>query len=144
MKIFGILLLISVLSFSTAPSIAQCNSSEIIDLCVPNLPNGFVFLKGYEVNGKQDQLEILEYSYPFAKGTDYMINLCPQAGVEGLVVTLYNHKRVEMATNVIDGQFATAIVFSCQTTGLYYITYTFDKSSSDCGGFVIGLKERNG
>ena len=143
MRIFRILLLISVLSFSAAPSIAQCNSSEIVDLCVPNLPSSFMFLKGYEVNGKDGQLEKVEYSYPFAKGTDYMINLCPQAGVEGLVVTLYNHKRMEMATNVIDGQFATAIVFSCQTTGLYYITYTFDKSSSDCGGSVIGLKKRN-
>ena len=127
MRNFRILLLISVFSFGSAPTIAQCNSSEIIDLCVPNLPGSFVYLKGYEVDGKGGQLEKVEYSYPFAKGKDYMINLCPQEEGNGLVVTLYNHNRFEMATNVIDGQFASAIVFSCKTTGLYYITYTFDK-----------------
>ncbi|MEN8247432.1 MAG: hypothetical protein ABFS32_00745 [Bacteroidota bacterium] len=144
MKILITVLTVAALSFFSAPTAnAQCNSSEIIDLCVPNLPNSFMFLKSYEVNGKGGQLEKVEYSYPFAKGTDYMINLCPQVEGESLVVTLYDYKRNEIATNVVGDQIASAIVFSCKTTGIYYITYSFDKSKSDCGGSVIGLKKSN-
>ena len=142
MKIFVTVLTVAAFSFFATPDAkAQCNSAEIIDLCVPNLPNTFMFLKSYEVNGKGGQLEKVEYSYPFAKGTDYMINLCPQVEGDGLVVTLYDYNRNQIATNVVGDQIANAIVFSCKTTGIYYITYTFDKSKSACGGSVIGLKK---
>ena len=129
------------LGLTSVQVVAQCNASEIVDICTPKLANGFMFIKGFEVNGKDGQLEKVEYSYPFANGTDYIINLCPQdVESEGLVVTLSDHKRNKLVTNVIDGQYASAIVFSCKASGLYYITYTFEKSNSNCGGSIIGFK----
>ena len=140
MRIFRTLLLLLALDFTYIHTIAQCNSSEIVDICKPKLPSDFMLLKSYEVNGK-DGLEKVEFSYPFVKGTDYIINLCPQESEDvGMVVTLFDYKRNELVTSDIDGQYATAIVFSCKTTGIYYIKYTFKKSNTDCGGSVIGFK----
>ncbi len=144
MRILKTLLVISALGLTSVITNAQCNPSEIINLCVPNLPGSFMYLKSYEVNTKGGQLEKVEYSYPFAKGTDYLINLCPQGSSgPGMIVTLFDFKRNEIATSVIDGQYASAIIFSCKTTGIYYLAYTFDKSSTNCGGSVIGLKKSN-
>lgn len=141
MKIFITLITVASIGLFTTPTAsAQCNPSEIIELCVPNLPDDFMFLKSHEVDGQEGQLEKIEYSYPFAKGTDYMINLCPQVVGEGLVVTIYDYKRNVLATNVVEDQIANAIIFSCKRTGIYYISYSFEKTKTDCGGTVIGLK----
>ena len=142
MRIYKTLLLMLALGFVSVQTVAQCKPSEYVDLCVPKLPGGFMFLKSYEVNGKGGQLEKVEYSYPFAKGTDYVINLCGQeSNGPGMVVTLFDYKRNKIATNVIDGQYASAMVFSCQSTGIYYLTYTFEESNAHCGGSVIGFKD---
>ncbi len=141
MKILKYILLVLAFAFINEESQAQCSPTESVKACIPKLAGGFHFLKSYEINGRGGRLEKVEYSYPFAKGTMYMINLCSaDGGNEGLVVTLFDASRKQIATSVVNGQQLQAIVFNCQSTGIYYLTYTFDNSTSYCGGSALGFK----
>ncbi len=141
MKILTYILLIVALLLVQKEAKAQCRPAESIKVCIPKLVSGFNFLKSYEINGRGGRLDKVEYSYPFAKGTMYMVNLCSSEGDnKGLVVTLYDATRKQLATSVVNGQQLQAIIFNCQSTGIYYITYTFDNSTSYCGGSALGFK----
>lgn len=83
----------------------------------------------------------MEYSYVFTKGTQYMINVCaPSANAQGIVVTLYDSQRNKVASSKVDDQYISAIAYPCNTTGIYYIQYSFDDSTSACGGSALGFK----
>lgn len=141
MKIFKYILLVVALVLINEKSRAQCRPTESVKVCIPKLAGGFHFLKSYEINGRGGRLDKVEYSYPFAKGTMYMVNLCSsEGGNQGLVVTLYDASRKQLATSVVNGQQLQAIVFNCQSTGIYYLTYTFDNSTAYCGGSSLGFK----
>lgn len=141
MKIIKYILFIVALAFFNQDATAQCRPTESVKACIPKLAGGFHFLKSYEINGRGGRLDKVEYSYPFAKGTMYMINLCSSEGDnKGLVVTLYDATRKQLATSVVNGQQLQAIVFNCQSTGIYYLTYTFDGSTEYCGGSALGFK----
>jgi hypothetical protein len=135
-KLFVVVFSVFVLSGLNAS--AQCNAETLSTQCIPKLASGFNFLKSYKVEkaGK----EYVEYSYVFTKGTQYMINICaPNQSSEGIMVTLYDAKRNKVATNKIDDQYIAAIAYPCNSTGIYYIQYTFDESSA-CGGSALGFK----
>jgi len=141
MKFLKYILIVIIFFFAKEKSEAQCIPSDHVKTCIPKLVGGFSFLKSYEINGREGRLEKVEYSYPFAKGTQYMVNICSaDGGNQGLVVTLYDASRKQLATSVMNGQQLSAIVFNCQSTGIYYITYTFDNSTSYCGGSALGFK----
>lgn len=141
MKLFTYIILVVAFVFAGQSAQAQCTPTESVKTCIPKLAGGFHFLKSYEINGRGGRLDKVEYSYPFAKGTQYMVNLCSADGEhKGLVVTLYDAARKQLATSVVNGQQYSAIVFNCQSTGIYYITYTFDNSTSYCGGSALGFK----
>ena len=141
MKIIKYILIVVALAFVHQEAAAQCRPTESVKVCIPQLAGGFHFLKSYEINGRGGRLDKVEYSYPFAKGTMYMINLCSSEGAnKGLVVTLYDATRKQLATSVVNGQQLKAIVFNCQSTGIYYLTYTFDGSTDYCGGSALGFK----
>jgi len=98
----------------------------------PSWPKSYKVEKG----GK----EYVEYSYVFTKGTQYMINICaPDQNSDGIMVTLYDSKRNKVASNKVDNQYIAAIAYPCNSTGIYYIQYTFDESSA-CGGSALGFK----
>jgi hypothetical protein len=136
-KLFVFVFFVFVLSgFNTS---AQCNAEILSTQCIPKLASGFNFVKSYKVE-KADK-DYVEYSYIFAKGTQYMINVCaPDQNPDGIVVTLYDAKRNKVATNKVDDQYLSAIAYPCNNTGIYYIQYTFDDASSICGGSVLGFK----
>lgn len=141
MKILKYIFIVAAFVFVREEGKAQCSPTESVKVCIPKLAGGFNFLKSYEINGRGGRLEKVEYSYPFAKGTQYMVNLCSSEGEnKGLVVTLYDSSRKQLATSVVNGQHVSAIVFTCQSTGIYYITYTFDNSTQYCGGSALGFK----
>jgi hypothetical protein len=119
--------------------IGQCNSEALSNQCIPKLAAGFNFLKSYKI--EKGGKEFVEYSYVFTKGTQYMINICAGgAETDGIVVSLYDSNRNKVATSKVNGQFISAIAYPCNTTGIYYIQYTFDGSSSYCGGSALGFK----
>ena len=129
----------SVFVFSTLDVIAQCNAESLSTACIPKLATGFNFLKSYKI--EKGGKEFVEYSYVFTKGTQYMINICAGgAATDGIVVSLFDSNRNKVASSKYNGQFLTAMTYPCNTTGIYYIQYTFDASTGYCGGSALGFK----
>ncbi len=136
--------LISVLSFIFLLDFqakAQCNPSTHTDACIPQLADGFNFVKSYEVDGEGGSKEKIEYSYVFAKGTQYFMNICaPGEGTDGIILSLYDSNRKKVGTSFANGNFNKGIIYPCNATGIYYITFTFEGSQNHCGGAVLGFK----
>jgi hypothetical protein len=135
----SIFIVLIVLVASALEVIGQCNSDVLSSQCIPKLASGFNFLKSYKI--EKGGKEYVEYSYVFTKGTQYMINICsPGTATDGIVVSLFDSNRNKVASSKINGQFIQAIAYPCNTTGIYYIQYTFDGSTSYCGGSALGFK----
>ncbi|MBT1696312.1 hypothetical protein KK083_05460 [Fulvivirgaceae bacterium PWU4] len=134
-----LIFIFSVSVFSALDVIAQCNAENLSTQCIPKLASGFNFLKSYKI--EKGGKEFVEYSYVFTKGTQYMINICSGgADTDGIVVSLFDSNRNKVASSKVNGQFISAIAYPCNTTGIYYIQYTFDGSTSYCGGSALGFK----
>ncbi|MBT1702794.1 hypothetical protein [Chryseosolibacter indicus] len=134
-----IFIVLSVFVFSTLEVIGQCNADALSSECIPKLAEGFNFLKSYKI--EKGGKDYVEYSYVFTKGTQYMINICAAGqNTDGIVVSLYDSNRNKVATSKVGGQFISAIAYPCNTTGIYYIQYTFDGSTNYCGGSALGFK----
>jgi len=130
---------LSVCILSSLDVLAQCNAQNLSDQCIPKLAAGFNFLKSYKI--EKGGKEFVEYSYVFTKGTQYMINVCaPGESTDGIVVNLFDSNRNKVATSKIGNQIVSAMTYPCNTTGIYYIQYTFDGSSGNCGGSALGFK----
>jgi hypothetical protein len=138
-NVFFALLLVIFIPESTR---AQCNADTFTSQCIPKLADGFNFLKGYKIDGRGGERDKVEYSYVFTKGTQYMINICsPQESADGIIINLFDSKRNRVATSSVDGQVASAIAFPCNSTGIYYISYSFEQSSQYCGGSALGFSK---
>ncbi len=132
---------LSVILLSASDVTGQCNSENLSNQCIPKLATGFNFLKSYKIDGEGGAKDKVEYSYVFTKGTQYMINICAGGqNTDGIVVSLFDSNRNKVATSKINGQYISAIAYPCNATGIYYIQYTFDGSSSYCGGSALGFK----
>lgn len=133
---FGVLL---VCGFTASPLSGQCDAENLSSSCISKLSDGFNFLKSYKVDGGEK--DKVEYSYIFAKGTQYMVNVCSGGKeADGIVISIFDQNRNKVATNKFNNQLLTAIAFPCNATGPYYIQYTFDGSGSRCGGSALGFK----
>ena len=138
MKKFAFFVL-SILVLNALDVIAQCNAEAFSNQCIPKLATGFNFLKSYKV--EKGAKDVVEYSYVFTKGTQYMINICATGqATDGIVVSLFDSNRNKVATSKVNGQFISAIAYPCNTTGIYYIQYSFDGSTTNCGGSALGFK----
>lgn len=136
-KLLVFVLAVSVLS--ALDVLAQCNAESLSSQCIPKLATGFNFLKSYKI--EKGGKDFVEYSYVFTKGTQYMINICASgANTDGIVVSLFDSNRNKVASSKVNGQFISAIAYPCNTTGIYYIQYTFDGSTNYCGGSALGFK----
>ena len=90
---------------------AQCNTEALCNTCVTKLTAGFNFLKTYKINSEKDLVKV-EYSYVFAKGTQYMITLCnEETKNNSIMVTIYDAQRNRLASNKIEGNLLPAIAF---------------------------------
>ncbi len=120
---------------------AQCNPEPFTSGCIPKLASGFNFLKSYKIDGQGGAKTKVEYSYVFTKGTQYMINVCATGETtDGIVISLYDSNRNKLVSSKINDQYISAIAYPCNTTGIYYIQYTFDESNQFCGGSALGFK----
>lgn len=130
---------LSLFILSILEVIGQCNAENYSNQCIPKLSTGFNFLKSYKI--EKGAKDFVEYSYVFTKGTQYMINICADGqSTDGIVVSLFDSNRNKVATSKVNGQFISAIAYPCNTTGIYYIQYTFDGSTGNCGGSALGFK----
>ena len=131
-----------VLLIGISISNAQCNADSKADACVSKLQDGFIFVKKFAVDGQAGAKEKLEFPYLFSKNMQYYINICNEgADTDGIVVTMYDTKRQMVSTNYNNGKFYPAIIYPCNASGIYYITFTFKDSQNYCGGGVLGFKK---
>lgn len=138
--IYSILVVGSVMIFGNI-SMAQCDAEPYTSGCIPKLASGFNFLKSYKIDGHGGSKTKVEYSYVFTKGTQYMINVCATGeSTDGIVVSLYDSNRNKLVSSKVNDQYISAIAYPCNTTGIYYIQYTFDESTEFCGGSALGFK----
>jgi hypothetical protein len=134
-------LLLALFLTNSFSSDAQCNSEELKKQCVPQLASGFNFIKSYKIDGVSGAREKIEYSYVFCKGTQYLINICTaDNSTNGIVVSLYDSKRNKVASSKIDDKSVSRLAYHCSSSGIYYIQYTFDGSSTYCGGSALAFK----
>jgi hypothetical protein len=141
MRLFRFAIVLGLALAVTGVTRAQCDPDQHTNACIPKLSTGFNFLKSYKIDGEGGGKEKVEYSYVFTKGTQYMINLCSGGEVpDGIVINLFDAQRNKVASSKINGQFIAAINYPCNTTGIYYIQYTFDTSTQYCGGSALGFK----
>ncbi len=113
---------------------AQCKTDE----CVAKINSDYTFLKTYQMSKVGDQLE---YSYVLSKDTNYMLVMCNGGGTQSIIVTLYDSKRKEIATNQDKGsnKIYGAIAYQCKATGIYYLRFSFvDKP--ECCVSVLAFK----
>lgn len=133
------LIFVILLTHGVFSGISQCDADRYANDCVSGLAEGFNFLKSYHINGEPD-LEKVEYSYVFTKGTQYALKVCDSNSKVGLVATIFDGKRNKIASNKIKDQVVGAIAFPCNATGIYYIQFTFDTLAARCGGSALSFK----
>ncbi len=138
-NILGISIIALIISVSY--SYAQCNAEGLANSCIPKMQDGFTFLKTFKVDGQGGAKSKVEFSYVFSKGTQYFLNICSDGeGTDGIIVTMYDSKRQVVSTNYNKGKFYPALIYPCNATGIYYISFTFKDSKNYCGGSVLGFK----
>jgi hypothetical protein len=139
--IYILSLSIVALMFSANIIHAQCGADAQANACISKLQDGFTFLKTFKVDGQGGAKAKVEYSYVFSKDTQYYLNICNDgADTDGIVVTMYDSKRQVVSTNYNKGKFYAGMIYPCNATGIYYITFTFEGSQNYCGGSVLGFK----
>lgn len=131
---------IVLLIFGTIQGKAQCNSSEFSQKCITKVQEGYTFLKSFEIDPGKMAKDKVEYSYVFSKDTDYFLNVCSEGDDNDIIVTIYDANRKVASTNYVKNKFFPAIIFSCKSTGIYYISFTFSNNPAGCGGSVLAFR----
>jgi hypothetical protein len=126
---------------STNPVLAQCDTDKHCEDCIKQIEEGFTYLKSYKIDGEGGAKTKVEYSYVFTKGAQYFLNICTGNNTaDGIVLTIYDSTRKMVGTNYLNGKFFPVVKYPCSATGIYYITFTFEKPTNFCGGSVLGFK----
>jgi hypothetical protein len=140
-KIMQLLCLTLWFGMTTGYAFAQCDTEIYTERALRILPQGFTFVKSYRVDGKNGIKKQIEYTCVLSRDTNYAIRLSSKdGGVNGLKVTLYDSQRNELATSFANNKLFLGWTFKCKTTGIYYLSFTFQDSQSYCGGAVMGFK----
>jgi hypothetical protein len=129
------------LFFTNFAASAQCDSEIYTKRAFQTLSTGFTFVKSYKVDGKNGIRKQIEYTTVFSKDTNYMIRMAGKdGGVQGMIITLYDSQRNELATSHVNNKFFPGWTYKCKATGIYYLSFTFKDSQSWCGGAVLGFR----
>ncbi len=142
MKIFDktrFLLLLAAILFSSA-GYGQCETDMFLDQCASNLGT-YNYIKSFNVTPDKKK-PASEYSYVFSKGSKYMLVVCDQHVDKGkMVVNLFDrgHNLIASTYDEAQDKYYPNLVYTCSTTGVYYIQTTFQGSKSGCGLCILGF-----
>lgn len=122
---------------------AQCDAEALNNKALKSLPKGFVFLKSYKVDGKEGMRKSVEYTCVMNSDTQYALHIVSAEGnANGIIATLYDAQRTELATSNVNNKFFQSWTFTCKTTGVYYLVFNFKDSQNYCGGAIMGFKTK--
>ncbi len=124
---------------STDIAISQCNSAELVNNCPADIPNGFTFVKSYELNASIASTKKIEKSYVFSKDMTYSVAMCKSD--PNIIVKIFDSSRNEVASNYYENKFLPSFGFRCGATGIYYMAFSFDKAGNDCAAAVLAFKK---
>lgn len=131
-------LLFSLSILITVPAVCQDNTPAIVNACHENVPTGSVFVKTYEIKPKQTVENDAERSYVFTKDLTYTISICKQA--PNLKIKILDANRVEVASNINDKTLLPTFDFKCESTGLYYLAFSFDNFDNAGASMILAFK----
>jgi len=132
--------LLCLLAVSTAKA-QDCDSELYCNMSLKQLETGFTFIKSFKIDGKGGARKDIEYTCVFSKDTKYKIVMTGKDdGANGIIATLYDSKRTELASSYTNNKFYPTWTYVCRATGIYYLRFSFKDSHSFCGGAVLGFR----
>ena len=140
-NILSAILVLLLFAFASSTASAQCDSDLYSQKSLKALPPGFTFVKSYKIDGKNGVRKNIEYTCVFSKDTNYVIRMNGKdGGPNGMIATLYDSQRNELATSHFNNKFFPGWTYKCKATGIYYLSFTFKDSQSYCGAAVLGFR----
>ena len=122
---------------------AQCEADKYTTKLIEKLPEGFAFLKSYKIDGESGQKDKMEFPYIFSKDSNYMITMANKdIEIKGVVLNLYDSNRKLVASNLDPGskKYYSGVSYKCASTGVYYLTFSFENTKDNCAAAVLGFK----
>jgi hypothetical protein len=134
---------LAVFSLAGTTAFAQCEAEKYTEKLIEKMPDGYAFLKSYKIDGENGNKSKMEFPYIFSKDSNYMITLANKdVEIKGVILTLYDSNRKPVATNLDPGskKFYSGVSYKCATTGVYYLTFSFESTKDYCAAAVLGFK----
>jgi hypothetical protein len=78
----------------------------------------------------------------FTKGSSYAIQLCSRGtNANDMIITLFDSKRNRLGSSKLDGELVRSISYTCYSTGIYYMQYSFENSTTYYGESVLSFSK---
>ena len=120
----------------------QCAPGALSRDCINTISDGFIYLKSYSIDGQDNTKDKIEYTAVMSKDTQYAFKICTSdAGADGIVLTIYDSKRNEIISNQRESVIDPELDYSCTSTGIYYLRFTFYESRNRCAGCILSFKK---
>lgn len=121
---------------------AQCAPGSLSRDCIKNIGEGFIYLKSFSVDGQAISGDKVEYTAVMSKDTQYAFNICTALeGADGIVLTIYDSNRNVILSNREGNVIDPELNYFCNSTGIYYVRFTFHDSKNRCGGCILSFKK---
>jgi hypothetical protein len=129
----------------SASAQTACATEEFEKKCTEKISKlGFTFLKSYKIDGETSNKTKIEYQYIFTQGSNYAIAIASKDEEnKGLILNLYDSNRKLVASNFNseNKKYLAGISYACNTTGIYYLSFSFDGAKDKCAASVLGFKK---
>ncbi len=140
-KLRSLIVTLFFVSLSSTFSNAQCKADELAEMCISQLDSNYSFIKSYPLDNSLNDQRKIEYSYVLTKDTDYLIRLCTENdSLNSIVLNIFDQNRKNVASNMSDSILNTVMNFQSGLTGIYYLQFSAQDSSSFCAGSILGFK----
>lgn len=117
-----------------------CDGELLSNLALQEMPEGYTLIRSFKIDGRCAGRKDIEYTCVFSAGTTYVINIKSADGkAKGIVATLFNDKRQEVATSYHQKRFDEKLSFDCPKVGIYYLRFDFKNNERRCGGAVLSF-----
>ncbi len=135
------LLSLGFLSLPTAK--AQCSFTNYVGNKVRELSSdNFFYLKRFNFDAKAGEDVRVEFTCMLTEDETYKLHIIGKDGTaKGIVAILYNEDYNKITSNFHDSKFYDSWVYSCEKSGVYYLSFSFHKNSTTpCGTAILGFK----
>ncbi len=138
MRLVVILVIFNLLAYKVH---AQCNADLLSEKSMRSIAPGFLYEKTYRIDGRGGAKSKIEFTCILSKDTNYQFAMTSKdGGSENMIFNLLDAKKNPVATNYVNEKYFNSLTFRCKSTGLYYLSFTFEENSSYCGAAVVAFR----